>query len=210
MPRRKGWGSSSAPTSSRSPRPSAIGEYAVASSSAIAYSYSPFLAALLGGLLPVSAAGGVLPSYVFAALLALVGLYEGGVLVEMVRALSQRSTSIGYGRRGSITILLRVGLIVVVILAFDLSFNPAFLLDFLNRFPSNTLWTALIPFLWSAQGLADWANGAWLEGAGFGIGQVAFVAFLAYAAGRLRLRYWVPSGGTSRWSDRPSFPATRS
>ena len=146
-------------------------------------------------MLPVSAAGGVLPSYVFAALLALVGLYEGGVLVEMVRALSQRSTSIGYGRRGSITILLRVGLIVVVILAFDLSFNPAFLLDFLNRFPSNTLWTALIPFLWSAQGLADWANGAWLEGAGFGIGQVAFVAFLAYAAGRLRLRYWVPSGG---------------
>ncbi|HEV2166892.1 MAG TPA: hypothetical protein VGS23_07970 [Thermoplasmata archaeon] len=175
--------------------PISASEYVVASSSAIAYSYSPFLAAVLGGLLPIAAVGGVLTGYAFAAFLALLGLYEGGVLIEMVRALSQRSSSLGSGRSGSISIVLRVGLIVVMILVFDLAFNPAFLLGFLDRFPASSWWTGLVPFLWSTRGLADWTAGFWLGGIAFAIGQVAFVGLLAYAAGLLRRRYWVPSGG---------------
>jgi hypothetical protein len=168
-------------------------EYVAASSTAIAYTYSPAIALFLGALLPVAIAGGVLPIYALAAALAVVALYEGAILVEMVRAATQLSGSASAGRRGHVTILVRAAALVVLLLAFNLAFNPVYLLAFLERFGSSGLWTAAVPIFWSTQALADLIGGRVALGLAFAIAQLGFVALLAYLAGWLRARYWVPS-----------------
>lgn len=168
-------------------------EYVAASSSAIAYTYSPAIALLLGALFPVAVAGGVLPIYVLAAALSALALFEGAVLVEMVRAVTQRASSVASGRRGSATFLLRAVLLIVLILAFNLAFNPVFLLAFLREFSSFTILTAVIPLFWSTQALTEWAGGAPGLGSAFALGEVGFVAALLYLAGELRVRFWVPA-----------------
>jgi hypothetical protein len=168
-------------------------EYVAASASAIAYTYSPPVAVFLGALLPVALAGGVLPMYLLAAALSVLALVEGALLVEMVRATSQSAGSASTGRRGSLSTLLRGALLVVLLLAFDLAFNPVFLLDLLRAFPSFELLTAAIPFFWSTQAIGQWVAGDLLLAGGFAFGQLAFVVLLVYLAGALRVRYWVPS-----------------
>jgi hypothetical protein len=168
-------------------------EYVAASSGAIAYSYSPAIALFLGGLLPIALAGGVTATYLLCLFLSVVALFEGGVLVEMVRSTTQRTSGLGSGRRGQLGILLRALLLIVLILVFDLAFNPVFLLGFLQRFSTYGFVTALVPFLWSTRGLTAWVDGDPLLGGAFVAGQVAFVGVLVYLAGMLRVRYWVPT-----------------
>jgi hypothetical protein len=168
-------------------------EYVAASSAAIAYSYTPAIALLLGGLLPIAVAGGVAATYLLCAGLSAVGLYQGGVLVEMVRATTQRSSGFGSGRRGQLGIVFRAALLVVIILAFDLAFNPVFLLAFLQRFSTYSYVTALVPFLWSTRGLTAWVSGDRLLGSAFALAQLGFVGLLVYLAGALRVRFWVPA-----------------
>jgi hypothetical protein len=168
-------------------------EYVAASSSAIAYTYSPAIALLLGALLPVAEAGRALPVYGLAAALSALALWEGAVLVEMVRATTQRASSVASGRRGSATFVLRALLLIVLILAFNLAFNPVFLLGFLQQFSSFRILTAVIPVFWSTQALAEWVGGAPYLGAAFAFAQVGFVVVLVYLAGWLRVRFWVPA-----------------
>jgi hypothetical protein len=168
-------------------------EYVAASSSAIAYTYSPAIALLLGALLPAAQAGGVLPLYALAAGLSALALFQGAVLVEMVRATTQRAGSVASGRRGSATFVLRAVLLIILILVFNLAFNPIFLLGFLRQFSSFTILTAVIPVFWSTQALTEWVGGAPDLGAAFAIAQVGFVAILVYLAGWLRVRFWVPA-----------------
>lgn len=168
-------------------------EYVAASASAIAYSYSPAVALVLGGVLPIALAAGLLATYVLAAALSVLGLFEGALLVEMVRAVTQRTGSLGGGRHGQAALVLRAALLVLLILTFDLAFNPVFLLGFIQRFSAFEALTAAIPLLWSTRALSDWVSGAVYLGAGFSLGQLAFVGVLLYAAGALRRRLWVPN-----------------
>jgi hypothetical protein len=168
-------------------------EYVAASATAIAYTYSPAVALALGGLLPFAIAGGVLATYVATALLSLLALFEGAVLVEMVRSGTQRASSVGAGRRGQLNLVLRALVLVIVILALQLAFNPVFLLGVAQRLSAVGLVTSVIPFFWSTQALTQWAAGDLALGLAFAAGQVAFVGALVYVAGELRVRFWVPS-----------------
>jgi hypothetical protein len=168
-------------------------EYVAASSLAIAYTYSPAIALILGGFLAVALAAGLFATFLLSAVLAAVGLYEGAVLVEMVRAFGQRTSSIGSGRHGQLALLLRAALLVVLILIFDLAFNPVVIFAFVRGFSSFEWLTSAIPLFWSVRALAEWTSGAALAGLAFAAGQFAFVALLVYLAGKLRARLWVPN-----------------
>jgi hypothetical protein len=178
-------------------------EYVAGSSTAIAYTYSPAIALFLGGLLPICVAGGIAGTYVLAAVLSVVSLYEGAILVEMVRAITQRAGVVSSGRRGQITLLLRAVLLVVLILVFDLAFNPVILFGFVEQFASHEIVTAFVPVLWSTQALAEWGNGNLGLGLAYAAGQVAFVALLVYVAGALRARFWVPMPTEVQIASRP-------
>ena len=173
--------------------PISTAEYLAASVTAIAYTYSPAIALTLGGLLPLALLGGTVPLYAGTALFAVVALVEGAVLVEMVRAATQRASDINAGRRGQVNLVLRAFVLILVILLFELAFNPVFLFGVAHRLSTVALVTAAIPFFWSTEALSLWAAGILNVGTGFAVAQVAFVAALGYLAVDLRERYWVPS-----------------
>ena len=168
-------------------------EYVAASATAIAYSYSPAVALALGVLLPFAMLGGSVALYAATVLLCGVALFEGAALVEMVRAVTQRAGSVGAGRRGSVTLLLRAGALILVILVLQLAFNPVFLLGIAQRLSAVGLVTSVIPFFWSTAALDQAVGGNLALALAFAAGQVAFVALLVYGAARLRVRHWVPS-----------------
>src|SRR5208283_5046804 len=116
-------------------------EYVAASAAAIAYTYSPAVALALGVLLPFA-------------------LFEGAVLVEMLRSATQRASSVGAGRRGQVTLILRAVVLVVVILALQLAFNPVFLLGLAQRLSAVGLVTAAVPFFWSTEAVTQWVGGS--------------------------------------------------
>lgn len=168
-------------------------EYVAASATAIAFTYSPAVALALGGLLPFALIGGTFPLYVATVFLSIVALFEGAALVEMVRSVTQRTSAVAAGRRGQATFVLRALLLVLVILALQLAFNPVFLLGLAERLSAVGLITALLPFFWSTEALTQWAAGHAGLALAFAAGQVAFVALLIYLAAELRVRHWVPS-----------------
>jgi hypothetical protein len=168
-------------------------EYVAASSSAIAYTYSPVVSLVLGGLLPVALLGGALSTWVLSVAFAASALVEGAALVEMVRATTQQTAGASTGRRGILTALGRALVLAVVLLVLDLAFNPVFLIRFLSAVPASGLVATLVPVFWPTEALAGWASGNFLAAAAFTAGQTAFVLGLVALAGALRARYWVPS-----------------
>lgn len=168
-------------------------EYLLASVSAIAYTYSPALALTLGALLPVAALGGATGLYVFSAVLSVVALFEGAILVEMVRAATQRAGSVAAGRRGHLNLVLRALVLIVAILLLQLAFNPVFLLGITQHLASVGIVTALVPFFWATQALTLAVEGNLGAAFGFAVAQILFVVALAYLAADVRQRYWVPA-----------------
>lgn len=168
-------------------------EYVASSSTAIAYTYSPAVALLLGGLLAVSIVEGTLETFGLTFLLTGLALLEGALFVEMIRSVSARAGSIGSGRRGSARFLLRAVMLAAIILVLDLALNPVFLLDALQRLAAFPSLSAAVPLFWSSRALSEWTLGQYPLAVAFALGQVGFVALLAVAAARLRVRFWVPS-----------------
>ena len=173
--------------------PIAPAEYLSASVTAIAYTYSPAIAATLGGLLPVALLAGELPLYLATVGLSVVALFQGAILVEMVRAASSRASSVNAGRRGRVSLVVRACVLILVILLLQHAFNPVFLLAIAERISTVAVVTAVIPFFWSTAALAQFSGGNGDAGVGFVVAQLAFVGLLAYLAIDLRERAWVPA-----------------
>jgi hypothetical protein len=174
------------------------GEYVLASAGAIAYSYSPAMALLLGGLLAVAIVEGMVIVYLLAFALTVLALLEGAFLVEMIRSASARAGALASGRRGTTTFVLRAVLLVVLILVLDLALNPVFLYGAIQRLSAFPAVAAVVPFFWSSRGLSEWLAGQYALGAAFAVGQFAFVGLMGYLAARLRVRYWVPAAAEVR------------
>ncbi len=168
-------------------------EYVAASATAIAYTYSPAIALVLGGVGPIALAGGLGPVYGLAIVLAVLSLYEGALLVEMVRAVSNRAGSIGSARHGTAGVLLRAIALIFVIVLFDLALNPVFLLRFAGVLVGVPAILDAIPLFWSSSALTSAASGSYVAAAGYAAAQVVLLVLLALVAAFLRERYWVPT-----------------
>ena len=78
-------------------------------------------------------------------------LFEGAVLIEMVRSATQRASWSAPDVRGQVSLILRALILVVVILALQLAFNPVFLLGLAQRLSVVGLVTSAIPIFWSTE-----------------------------------------------------------
>ena len=166
------------------------GEYVLASSSAIAYTYSPALAFILGPVAALALDVGLGGSVVLVAFLGVIGLFEGAFLVEMVRSATQRVGSSG-GRRGRLSLVLRAAALLVLVLALQLAFNPVFLFDSLHGLSALGTLSTFIPPFWSTHALTLWLAGDALLALAFVGAQLVFAALLLLLAAQLRVRYWV-------------------
>ncbi len=167
-------------------------EYVLASTFAIAFSYSLSLALALGAGAAIAVATGEYLTYLLAAGLGVLGLLEGGFLIEMIRAVTQRVSAVVAGRAARVSLALRIVGVLVMLLALQFAFNPVLLYDVVGTSGLNGTWTAVIPILWGTHSVEAAGRGDLLSGAVFAAATVALSALLLAAAVRLRARYWNP------------------
>lgn len=168
-------------------------EYVAASTLSVAFVYSPAVAFVLGAAFALSLVLGLVPAFLLVTVLSIVALFEGGVLIEMLRAVTQRAASALSGRKGRVTLVLRAILFLVVILSFQLAFNPILLAGLLGAVSGLANASTFIPFFWSTRSVVAYLAGDIPLASLFAVSQVAFVAFLLYLAAGLRVRLWSPA-----------------
>ncbi len=169
-------------------------EYVVASSTALAALYSFSIALLAGVALGIGLVAGALPVALLAVGLGVAGLFEGALLIEVLRALTQSMGTVGK-RRGSATLVVRAVGFLLVVLVFELLFNPVVLFTLAKALSDSGPVGLAIPFLWGSDAVtAVLRSDAPLAAAAI-LGQAALLAGTAYLAARARARYWVPTGG---------------
>ena len=189
-------------------------EYVLASSVAVAYTYSPAVALVLGAVAAVGVYVGTGALVALAGGLALAALLEGAFLVEIVRSTSQGAGA-SSARRGRVALLLRAVVLVIVIVALQLVFNPVFLFASLRGLSSFGDLTAYLPPFWGTFAILTWAHGSSLVSLLFAAAAVAFAGSLLYLATRLRARVLVgrrrrvPPGGPSLRRRAPGPPGAR-
>ncbi len=168
-------------------------EYVAASSLAVAFVYSPSVAFVLGATGGLAVALGLLPTFLLSAGLSVVALFEGGTLIEVLRATTQRAAAALSGRRGRVALVLRALLFLLVFLLLELSFNPVLFLGLLGVISGVTSAATFVPFLWSTQALIYSLVGNLPAAAAFVVGELAFAGFLLYVAAQVRVRLWSPA-----------------
>lgn len=173
-------------------------EYVAASSLSVACVYSAALAFALGAGLGLALVTGQTAAFALSAGLSGLTLYEGALLIEMLRAATQRAAAVLSGRRGRVALAIRAVAFVLVILVFIVVFNPVLLLGLLGAFSGFAELTAVIPFFWATRAVLFWYQGAPFLATAFALAQVGLLAVLLYAAARVRVRFWAPSPGEVR------------
>jgi predicted permease len=169
-------------------------EYVVASSLALTVLYSLSIVVLGAIAIGLGIVTGMLPVALFAVALGVLGLVEGALLIEILRAVTQRAGSLGK-KRGSAALVLRGAVFLLVILGFQLFFNPVILFDSVHTFGSLGPVAFAIPFLWGSDAVRAAVNGDLIGTLAGAAAQVGLLLGIAYLASRARSRFWVPSGG---------------
>jgi hypothetical protein len=169
-------------------------DYTLASALALTVLYALSVVALGAVALGIGVVTGMLPIAILAVALGFLGLLEGALLIEILRGVTQRAGTFGR-KRGSIALVLRAAVFLLVVLGFELFFNPVILLDSVRTFGALGPVGLAIPFLWGSDAVQ-----AGLAGNGLGavvgtLAQLGLVGATAYVATRARSKFWVPTGG---------------
>ncbi|MGD0145998.1 MAG: hypothetical protein ABSB53_03985 [Nitrososphaerales archaeon] len=185
-------------------------DYVSASTLSVCYMYSFIVALGIGVTYPLAVRASLLPAWAVSATLSLVALFATGALVEIMRAALNRVTSAVYGKAGRSTVVIRVVVTVLVILAVELGFNPVILSSVVGTFSGVVSSAFLVPFFWSSIAVSYLVAGQPLLSAAFSALTVLFTLFVLFAAVRVRARYWSPLPVTievteSEYSPRAGF-----
>jgi ABC-2 family transporter protein len=167
-------------------------EYVSASALSVAYNYSTLPSIFLGIILVPAFALGFGALWVGVFFLSIVGLFTGGVLIEILRAAINRVSSLVSGRARRGAFVLRLVFLVVIIIVIDTSFNPNVLIVIVNGLSTTLSFLPFIPILWGSIVIESIATGDFLRAVLFSFGEVAFLAFLVWVAVKVRSRYWSP------------------
>lgn len=167
-------------------------EYVTASTISVSYIYSWLPVSALGITLPLASQFNLVPAWELSAVLSIVALFTIGALVEIMRAAFNRVTSAVYGKAGRGTIVIRLAIVVVVILAVQLGVNPTILTGLIGTFTGIVNTAFFFPFFWPSASVSYFINGATLLSASFLGLSVIFTFIVLLAAVAARSRYWSP------------------
>jgi hypothetical protein len=167
-------------------------DYVTASALSVSYMYSFLPALALGAILPLAAREDLLDAWGMAAVLSAISLLAMGALVEMIRAAINRVSSLVYGKAGRGTIVIRLVVTVVVILALELGFNPTILSSLIGSFTGVVNAAFFVPFFWPSVSISYFIQGASVLSVGFFGLSVLFTMIVLLAAVKVRARYWSP------------------
>ncbi len=183
-------------------------EYVAASTLSVSYMYSFLPALLLGASYPLAARAGLESAWGLGAALCVVALLAMGALVEIMRAVINRVTSLVYHRAGRGTILIRIAVTVLVILVVELGVNPVILSNLVGTFTGVVNAALFVPFFWSSASVGYLVQGqSALSAVFFGL-SVAFAVLLLFAAVKIRAKYWSPVPVTIEVTEAVYSPST--
>ena len=175
-------------------------EYIVASSFSLEFAYSPFLSISFGVAIPLALRLGMLWVVPFFVAISLLAYVWGAVLVEALRAVMNRLSSGLYKKSGRFGVILRIVLVVVLLVAVQIAFNPYILYIALSSIVNGVNLAWFVPVIWPSVAVASYLVPDAVRTTAFSLLSLLFTLVIFEGAARLRAKYWSPVPVTIRVS----------
>jgi len=167
-------------------------EYVVASAVSVVFTYSPILFISLGVTVPLAAYIGMLSIVPFFVVICVLAFFWGAVIVEALRSVMNRISTTLYKKSGRLGVILRILLVVVLLVAVQIAFNPYILYTALSGIAAGVNFAWFVPVIWPSVAVVYLITTDVARTALFGALSVVFTFLIFEAATRLRIRYWSP------------------
>ena len=172
--------------------PITAAEYVLASSASLAFSYSIYVAVGLGAALGLALQFGLIYAWIITVLMSFVGVLIGAFGLEALRAFTNRASSLLYKRSGRAVMILRLVVLIVVFVFFQLIFNPTIILSLLGSIAGNVQGASYFPLVWPSLAVASFIEDNLLSASLYAFLTFLLCGFFFLACVRLRQAYWMP------------------
>ena len=172
--------------------PITAAEYVLASSASLAFSYSIYVAVGLGGALGLALQFGLLNAWIITVLMSLVAVLIGAFGIEALRAFTNRVSSLLYKRSGRAVMILRLVVLIVVFVFFQLVFNPTIMLSLLGSIAGSVQGALYFPLVWPSLAVASFLQDNLPSASLYVFLTFLLCGFFFSACARLRQAYWMP------------------
>ena len=172
--------------------PITAAEYVLASSASLAFSYSIYVAVGLGAALGLALQFGLIYAWIITVLMSLVGVLIGAFGLEALRAFTNRASSLLYKRSGRAVMILRLVVLIVVFVFFQLIFNPTIMLSLLGSIAGSVQGASYFPLVWPSLAVASFIEDNLLSASLYAFLTFLLCGFFFLACARLRQAYWMP------------------
>jgi hypothetical protein len=188
--------------------PISAGEYVLASSASVVFSYSAYLAAGLGGTLAIALQLDLLEAWIMSVVMSFVAVFIGAFGIEALRAFTNRASSLLYKRSGRWILILRMIVLIGIFVLVQLIFNPTIMLSILGGVAGGVKGAWFFPLAWPSLAIAALFEHNLLEGSLYAFLTFLLAGFLFSACVRLRRAYWTPMPVSVRLSATVYAPRT--
>ena len=172
--------------------PVSPGEYVVASSVSVLFTYSPLLFISLGVTIPLALSIGMLSVVPFFILISTLAYIWGAVIVEALRSVMNRISTTLYKKSGRLGVILRIVLVIVLLVAVQTAFNPYILYTALSGIVEGVNLAWFVPVIWPSVAVVSFLTLDVTRATIFATLSLLFTFLIFEAATRLRARYWSP------------------
>jgi hypothetical protein len=167
-------------------------EYVGGSTISESYIYSFVVCLFLGVVLGPALALGMGPVWIAAAFMAVVALFAGAAVVEILDATTNRISSSFYKKSGRSGIIFRLIATVILLVFIQLIFSGYVVGYLLQSVMQAAVSAWFIPVVWPTLAVLGAAQTNLFSFLIFSISSVAFAVALFGLAARFRARFWVP------------------
>jgi hypothetical protein len=172
--------------------PITAAEYVLGSSASLAFSYSIYVAVGLGAALGLALQFGLIYAWIITVLMSFVGVLIGAFGLEALRAFTNRASSLLYKRSGRAIMILRLVVLIIVFVFFQLIFNPTIMLSLLGSIAGNVQGAVYFPLVWPSLAVASFIEDNFLSASLYAFLTFLLCGFFFLACARLRQAYWMP------------------
>lgn len=172
--------------------PVSPGEYVLASSVSLEFIYSPLLFISLGVTIPLALSIGMLSIVPFFILISTLAFIWGAVIVEALRSVMNRISTTLYKKSGRLGVVLRIFLVVVLLVAVQIAFNPYILYTALSGIVEGVNLAWFVPVIWPSVAVVSLLTVDVTRTTIFALLSISFTFLIFEAATRLRAKYWSP------------------
>jgi len=167
-------------------------EYILASSISVAFTYSPLFFLCLGVVIPLAVNFGMVSAVPLFVSVSFVAYLWGAVLVEALRAVMNRISSSVYKKSGRAGVALRIIVVVILLVALQMAFNPYVLYVALSGIVNGISLVWFLPMVWPSVAIVSFLAADAFRATAFTLLSLIFTLLIFEGASRLRAKYWSP------------------